>query len=120
MQSASQTSDRSAPVFSLRVSSPHRLRIPIILTAQKESSNVIEKNIWYRVEGNINVTYNESYDEYSELVAITFDGLNYSRKATGTIGKIAFMAADLEYQNALAPDVRNVQEALDDLYKRFN
>ena len=43
MQSASQTSDRSAPVFSLRVSSPHRLRIPIILTAQKESSNVIEK-----------------------------------------------------------------------------
>ena len=43
MQSASQTSDRSAQVFSLRVSSPHRLRIPIILTAQKESSNVIEK-----------------------------------------------------------------------------
>ncbi len=84
------------------------------------TTNVIEKNIWYRVEGNINVTYNESYDEYSELVAITYDGLNYSRKATGTIGKIAFMAADLEYQNALAPDVRNVQEALDDLYKRFN
>lgn len=83
-------------------------------------TTTIDANVWYLVSGDINITYQESYDEYSELLAITFDGVNYSRKATGTIGKIAFHASDFEYQNSLAPNVTTMQEAIDELYRRFN
>ncbi|MCX4249023.1 MAG: hypothetical protein OSJ65_04605 [Bacilli bacterium] len=83
-------------------------------------TTTIEANVWYLVSGDINITYQESYDEYSELLAITFDGVNYSRKSTGTIGKIAFYARDFEYQNSLAPSVTTMQEAIDELYRRFN
>lgn len=79
----------------------------------------VEANMWYQVDGNINISYNEASDEYSKIIAVVYDGNNYSNKTTGTIGKIAFAAADLEYTNPLAPNVTNVQEAIDDLYKRL-
>lgn len=78
-----------------------------------------EANVWYQVSGNLDISYSEPSDEYSQIIAVVYDGHNYSNKTTGTIGKIAFAAADLEYTNPLAPSVTNVQEAIDDLYTRL-
>ncbi len=82
-------------------------------------TTTIDKDVWYQVNSNININYNESSDEYSKIIALVYDGYNYSNKTTGTIGKIAYAAADLEYTNPLAPNVTNVQEAIDDLYTRL-
>lgn len=83
------------------------------------STTIVEPNVWYQVDGNININYSEASDEYSKLIAIVHDGYNYSNKTTGTIGKIAYAAIDLEYTNPLAPNVSNVQEAIDDLYTKL-
>lgn len=82
-------------------------------------TTTVSSNTWYQVLGNININYNEASDEYSKLIAVVYDGYNYSNKTTGTIGKIAYAAVDLEYTNPLAPNVTNVQEAIDDLYNRL-
>lgn len=82
-------------------------------------TTTVSENTWYQVLGNININYNEASDEYSKIIAVVYDGYNYSNKTTGTIGKIAFAAVDLEYTNPLAPNVTNVQEAIDDLYNRL-
>lgn len=82
-------------------------------------TTTVSKDVWYEVSGSINVSYTEASDEYSQIIAIVYDGYNYSNKTTGTIGKIAYAAIDLEYTNPLAPNVTNVQEAIDDLYKRL-
>lgn len=83
------------------------------------TTTTLTANTWYQVDGNLNVTYSEASDEYSQIIAVVFDGNNYSNKTTGTIGKIAYAAIDLEYTNPLAPSVTNVQEAIDDLYTRL-
>lgn len=82
-------------------------------------TTIVSKDVWYEVPGNINITYSEASDEYSKIIALVYDGYNYSAKTTGTIGKIAYAAVDLSYTNSLAPNVTNVQEALDDLYRRL-
>lgn len=91
---------------------------PGICTGITPTTTVTE-NTWYQVPGNLNISYTEASDEYSKLIAVVYDGYNYSNKTTGTIGKIAYAAIDLEYTNPLAPNVTNVQEAIDDLYNRL-
>ena len=43
---------------------------------------------WYKVSGNINVTYSTTTDSTATLTALTYDGNNYSGAGTGTISKI--------------------------------
>lgn len=88
-------------------------------TCTQSSTTKIEANKWYQVSESIRISYTESYDEFSQLIAVSYDGTNYSGLTTGTIGKIAYRAIDIEYSSPLAPNVSNVQEAIDDLYKRL-
>ncbi len=57
-------------------------------TCTNIDTNKIEANTWYKVSGNINVTYNTETNSNQTIYAITFDGTNYSDSATGTTLKI--------------------------------
>ena len=48
----------------------------------------IEANTWYKVTGNINAIYNVDASTIATLTAVTYDGVNYSGAATGTVAKI--------------------------------
>ena len=52
------------------------------------SATNINENIWYKVEGNISVTYNVTAASASELTALVYDGVNYGGADTKTVGKI--------------------------------
>ena len=45
-------------------------------------------NTWYKVSGNIEVTYNSDSNSEDTLIALTYDGTNYSGAGTSTIAKI--------------------------------
>ena len=57
-------------------------------TCTNVSTNSIKANTWYKVSGNINVTYNTQTTSNQTIYAITFDGTNYSGASTGTTLKI--------------------------------
>ena len=57
-------------------------------TCTNASTNAIKANTWYKVSGNINVTYNTETNANQTLYAVTFDGTNYSNSSTGTTLKI--------------------------------
>ncbi|MCM1371165.1 MAG: prepilin-type N-terminal cleavage/methylation domain-containing protein [Clostridium sp.] len=42
-----------------------------------KSATTLEPNTWYKVSGNINVTYYKTSDEPGTLYALTYDGINY-------------------------------------------
>ena len=53
------------------------------------STTTLSPNTWYKVSGNINVTYNTTSNETGTIYATTYDGTNYSgSNATYTISKI--------------------------------
>ena len=57
-----------------------------------DSTKRIQANTWYKVSGNIEVTYNENATETSTLRAAIFDGNNLVGSAPSTVSKI-----DVEY-----------------------
>ena len=52
------------------------------------STNILDVNTWYKVTGNVNVTYSNPSDITDTLYAIAYDGRNYSGASTGAISKI--------------------------------
>lgn len=59
-------------------------------------TNSIENDIWYKVSGDINVIYNVDASETASLIALTYDGVNYSGATSRTVAKI-------EHTNPTAP-----------------
>ncbi len=57
-------------------------------TCTNASTNAIKANTWYKVSGDINVTYSEETNTPATIYAITFDETNYSNSSTGTTLKI--------------------------------
>ncbi len=52
------------------------------------STKNLSANTWYKVSGNVNITYDKTSNETGVIYAVTYDGVNYSDSATGTISKI--------------------------------
>ncbi len=52
------------------------------------TGTTIEANTWYKVSGNINAIYNVDASSIATLTALTYDGVNYSGAATGTVAMI--------------------------------
>ncbi|MCM1370743.1 MAG: hypothetical protein NC181_02485, partial [Clostridium sp.] len=52
------------------------------------STTTLKADTWYKVSGNVNVTYNTTSTETGTIYALTYDGTNYSESSTGSIAKI--------------------------------
>ncbi len=52
------------------------------------SSIYLDADTWYKVEGNISVTYNATSSSTSELIALVYDGVNYGGADTKMVAKI--------------------------------
>ena len=48
----------------------------------------LSTNTWYKVSGNIDITYEKDTNENGNIKAITYDGTNYSGATNGTLVKI--------------------------------
>ncbi|MCM1371289.1 MAG: prepilin-type N-terminal cleavage/methylation domain-containing protein [Clostridium sp.] len=64
------------------------------------STTTLTSNTWYKVSGNINVTYNTESDESGTIYALTYDGTNYSEAATSSITKIDRTSPTVTLQTA--------------------
>ena len=57
-------------------------------TCTSATTKSLAANTWYRVSGNINVTYNQTATSTATIYAVTYDGNNFSGATTKTIAKI--------------------------------
>jgi len=53
-------------------------------------------NTWYKVNGNVSVTYSEASDNTGTIYAVVGDGINLSVMSTGTIDKIDTASPNVE------------------------
>src|SRR5574344_2644671 len=56
------------------------------------STTTLAANTWYRVSGDVSVTYTDDSDIEGTLYALTYDGNNYSSAVTGTISKVGLLS----------------------------
>ena len=64
------------------------------------STKNLVANTWYRVSGNLNVTYDAHSTTNGTIYAVTNDGTNLSKTATATISKIDKNAPTVTMRNA--------------------
>ena len=55
---------------------------------QNNATKDLVANTWYKISGNINVTYNVTNTSTATLTALVYDGTNYSSATTKAISKI--------------------------------
>ena len=82
------------------------------ITATKDLST----NTWYKVSGNLDITYTGNANDTQTVIAYLGDGNNYSGAGTGTLSNIFFPASKVTYSGN---GKSNVEQALDDLYSKF-
>ena len=62
-------------------------KIPEVNKCTKSSVTNLEANTWYRVSGNVSVTYDKTSTKTDTIYAMTYDGFNYSGTTTATLSK---------------------------------
>jgi len=63
------------------------------------NTTTLSAGYWYKVSGNVNITYQAATSSNTTLYALTYDGNNYSGAVTATLGKIDATAPTISVSN---------------------
>ena len=86
-----------------------------------EATKILEPNIFYKVESNIEITYDEVADTTDTLVAIMVDdGKGSTAQSSATINKIYHDSTNVDYVNSSNSDIKTIKDALDYIYEKID
>ncbi len=79
----------------------------------------LDPDTWYKVGGDIEISYTNPTQTNGTLEAMMYDGKNYKGASTITLSKVFYDSNDVEYSNENNTDLKNVKQALDYAYEKL-